>query len=175
MTTSSEGQSQKRLQPAGAGDRICDATRLKRDVLRQEESIRMTSRFQPVFTRLRSILAAHASEFSVADDSAQRYGLEAQVGPATLKGWGGKIRAEALPVAWVEARKAYVSYHLMGIAGNSTLAAGLSSALRAHMQGKSCFNFKVVDDALMQELARVTAESLAGMKKAGYVSDAPVA
>jgi hypothetical protein len=44
------------------------------------------------------------------------------------------------------------------------------SGLRAHMQGKSCFNFKTVDEALFRELARVTAESLHGMKKAGYVA-----
>lgn len=135
----------------------------------------MTAALQPVFTHLRAILAAHASEFSVADDSPQRYGLAAPVGPATVEAWGGRIRAQTIPVAWVEVRKAYVSYHLMGVAGNSKLATGLSSALRAHMQGKSCFNFKVVDDALTQELARVTADSLVGMKKAGYVSDEPVA
>jgi hypothetical protein len=125
---------------------------------------------QTVFARLRDVLVVHASEFSVAHDSAQRYGLDAPIGPATVKAWGGRIRTQTIPIAWIEVRKAYVSYHLMGIAGNSKLTDSLSAALRGHMQGKSCFNFKAVDDALMSELARVTKESLVGMKKAGYVS-----
>ena len=129
-----------------------------------------TAELESVFARLREILAAHASEFVVADDQAQRYGLEALVGPATLRAWGGKAKAQTIPVAWVEVRKAYVSYHLMGIAGHPKLAAGLSPELRACMQGKSCFNFKTVDDGLMSELARVTEQSLLGMRRAGYVS-----
>jgi hypothetical protein len=59
----------------------------------------------------------------------------------------------------------------MGVAGHPTLAANLSTGLRAHMQGKFCFNFKSIDDALMPELARVTEQSLLGMRKAGYVAD----
>lgn len=41
------------------------------------------------------------------------------------------------------------------------------------MHGKSCFNFKTVDDALLKELEQVTAESLRGMQGAGYISDVP--
>jgi hypothetical protein len=63
----------------------------------------------------------------------------------------------------------------MGIAGNAKVTANLSAALRAHRQGKSCFNFNAIDDALMSELERVTAESLRGMKKAGYIRDVPSA
>jgi hypothetical protein len=133
----------------------------------------VTAKLEPVFARLRNVLAAHASGYSVADDSARRYGLEAPAGPATVRARGGKLRAQTIPVAWVEVRKAYVSFHLMGVAGHPKLAASLSSELRARMKGKSCFNFKTVDDALMSELARVTEQSLLGMKKAGYVSDAP--
>ena len=135
----------------------------------------MTTPLEAVFARLRDVLAAHASEFAVAEDSAERYGLEAPIGPATVHAWGGKVRTQTIPVAWIEMRRAYVSYHLMGIAGDSKLAAGFSAALRARMQGKSCFNFKAVDDALISELARVTAQSLLGMRKAGYVSDGPAA
>lgn len=129
----------------------------------------MSSELEPVFARLRDVLALHASGFTIADDSEQRYELEGAVGPATMRAWGGKARAQTIPVAWVEVRKAYVGYHLMGITGHPKLAATLSAELRAHMQGKSCFNFKVVDDRLFSELARVTEESLLGMRKAGYI------
>jgi hypothetical protein len=112
------------------------------------------TKLEAVFARLRDVLAAHASEFAVAEDSAQRYSLEAPIGPATVHAWGGKVRTQTIPVAWIDMRRAYVSYHLMGITGDSKLAASFSSALRARM-----------------ELARVTAQSLLGMRKAGYVSE----
>jgi hypothetical protein len=57
--------------------------------------------------------------------------------------------------------------------GNAKLIGTFSQELRAHMHGKSCFNFKTVDDALLKELEQVTAESLRGMQGAGYISDVP--
>jgi hypothetical protein len=130
----------------------------------------MAAALQAVFTRLRTLLEAHAADFQVAPDTAVRYGLEGPVGPATVRAWGGKARSSTIPVAWVAIGKTYVSYHLMGVQGNARLMDTLSDGLRAHMQGKSCFNFKTVDEALFRELARVTAESLRTMKKDGYVA-----
>jgi hypothetical protein len=124
--------------------------------------------FTPVFQRLRSLLQAHQSGFTVTRDTAGHFGLEAAVGPATLKAWGGKARASQMPVAWVEVKKNYVSYHLMGIYMNPGLEAKLSGSLRARMQGKSCFNFKAIDESLFRELDNVTAESLSCLKKGGY-------
>ena len=130
----------------------------------------MSAALRAVFTRLRSLLEAHAGEFQVAADTDGLYRLEGRVGPATMRAWGGKARAGTIPVAWVTIGKAYVSYHLMGVQGNTRLMATVSDELRARMQGKSCFNFTTVDEALFRELARVTAESLQGMRKAGYVA-----
>src|SRR5262245_2854975 len=76
------------------------------------------SELKPVFDRLRELLAAHASEFAVVCDTTDRYGLEAPIGPATLRSWGGKARMARIPIGWVEVRKAHVSYHLMGVDGN---------------------------------------------------------
>jgi hypothetical protein len=133
----------------------------------------MPESLRPVFARLRDLLKAHADDFDVAHDTTARYGLKAPIGPATLRSWGGKMKTPTIPVAWVEQGKSYVSYHLMGISGNAALVAALSESLRARMQGKSCFNFKSVDDALFQELEHVTTQSLRGMRTAGYVSDKP--
>jgi hypothetical protein len=130
----------------------------------------MTAGLETVFAALREVLAAHATGFTVAVDTSKRYGLKGPVGPAALRAWGGKARSQTMPVAWVEVRKNYVSYHLMGIAGNPQLVSGLTPALRARMQGKSCFNFKEVNKGLMSELSRVTGQSLLGMRKAGYIS-----
>ena len=131
----------------------------------------MSPQFQAVFIRLRGILEKHAASFTVGQDKSGHYSLEAPVGPATLRAWRGKVRAPTIPVGWVQTGKAYVSFHLMGVAGSPKLLDGCSAELRAHMQGKSCFNFKVVDEILFQELEQLTIDSLTGMKKAGYIAE----
>jgi hypothetical protein len=128
------------------------------------------SELRSVFDRLRELLAARASASTLAYDTPDRYGLEAPVGPATLRSWGGKLRMPKIPIAWVEIRKAYVSYHLMGVDGNAKLLASLSEALRARMQGKACFNFRTLDETPLRELEAVTAESFAGLRRAGFIT-----
>ena len=57
-----------------------------------------------------------------------------------------------------EIGKAYVSYHLMPLYMNPMLTNTISSGLRQRMQGKSCFNFKVMPEtALLAELKNLTA------------------
>ena len=126
-----------------------------------------------VFRRLKDVLSTHDGPLSVSDDTSTKYCLESAIGPATLKAWGGRVRRPSIPVAWVEVGKAYVSYHLMGITV-PTVQNGMSKALKARMQGKTCFNFKTVDEALFEELRRVTAESLRSLKRAGFIADMPV-
>jgi hypothetical protein len=128
------------------------------------------SKFLPMFIRLRGILEKHAGSFAVKSNTDDRYGLEAPTGPMTVKMWKGELKHAKIPVAWVEINKSYVSFHLMGVYGNPKLLAGCSKELLAHMQGKSCFNFKSVDEMLFKELEQLTASSLVAMKKAGFVS-----
>ena len=52
---------------------------------------------------------------------------------------------KAFPVAWVKIGKVYVSYHFMPVYMFPKLRERMSDDLRARMQGKSCFNFKVLD------------------------------
>jgi len=57
----------------------------------------------------------------------------------------------------VKLGKVYVSYHLMPLYMNPSLVKTISPQLRKHMQGKSCFNFKVLPDAeAVEELRRLT-------------------
>jgi hypothetical protein len=106
----------------------------------------------------------------VSDDSLRRYGLEGIPGPATLSAWRGQLRRARIPVAWVEIRKSYVSYHLMG-AASPTVRRSMSEAPAARMQGKTCFNFRAIDDSLLHELGAVTALGLAAFRKAGFIAD----
>ena len=69
----------------------------------------------------------------------------------------------------VQIRKNYVSYHLMPVYVTPQLLTDMSPDLRKRMQGKSCFNFKTVDEALFVELADLTGAGLRSYKEAGYV------
>src|SRR6185436_10343378 len=125
--------------------------------------------FAEVFQSLRSVLQKHAATLVVGEDASTKYCLEAPIGPATLQAWGGKARSARIPVAWVEVDKSYVSYHLMGIAVPS-VQAGMTNALKARMQGKSCFNFTIADPTLLHELDSLTAASITAFKRAGFTS-----
>ena len=131
----------------------------------------MNTEFESIFVRLRGILEKHSAALTVKADAPRHYSLTASAGPAALQAWGGKLKRPMIPVAWVQVGKAYVSYHLMGFYGNTRLLDGMSKELKARMQGKTCFNFKVVDEKLFKELDRLTARSIAAFRKAGYISE----
>jgi len=125
--------------------------------------------FEEIFNRLKKILQSRSGKFTVKPDTDTSYGLYAPVGPATLAMWKGKSKAPVMPIAWVETGKSYVSFHLMGIYGNQKLVDSLSPALKARMQGKTCFNFKKQDDELFNELEKITDSSIEGFRKGGYI------
>jgi len=129
--------------------------------------------FEKIFARLRGILSKHAEHakfLSATEDNSKRYCLEGRIGPATLQAWGGKAKRPMIPVAWVGIGKAYVSFHLMGIHGNASASAGMSKALHARMQGKTCFNFKVLDQKLFEELEQLTTRSCTAFKNSGFIN-----
>jgi hypothetical protein len=125
--------------------------------------------FVDVFDALRRVLRNHAATLVVSEDTATKYCLEAAVGPATLQAWGGKVRKPRIPVAWVEIGKSYVSYHLMGVAIPAVHSA-MPEALKARMQGKTCFNFTVTDPLLLKELDSLTGLSMRAFKTAGFTT-----
>lgn len=69
----------------------------------------------------------------------------------------------------VQVNKNYVSYHLMPVYVNPRLLASISSNLKKHMQGKSCFNFTSVEPTLFKELATLTEAGFKDYKVSGYV------
>ncbi len=56
----------------------------------------------------------------------------------------------------VQKMKNYVSYHLMPVYSHASLAVTIPPALKTRMQGKSCFNFKVEDPVLFDQLEVLT-------------------
>ena len=125
--------------------------------------------FERVFNRLKVILQKHAADFTVRPNSESSYGLQGKPGPATLKVWGGKLKKPVMPVAWIEMGKAYVSFHIMGLYTNTALQNSMSKELKARMQGKTCFNFKTINEILFEELEQLTAKAIGDFKKFGYV------
>ena len=91
----------------------------------------MDARFPAVFSALRDILHRHAGALSVTADTPTLYRLEGGSHPTHRK---------PFPIAWVSVGKSYVGFHHMGIYARPDLLKGASNALKARMQGKSCFN-----------------------------------
>lgn len=119
----------------------------------------MNAEFPEVFSRLRAIAARHAARLQVTADAKDHYCLSIAHSPKLGRGF---------PVVWVKVGKNYVSYHFMPVYMFPALKKGLSAELTGRMQGKSCFNFTKVDEALLAELADVTAEGLALSRKTGF-------
>lgn len=100
--------------------------------------------FATVFTRLRDIMLTAASGQVVAvDEPGNLVVRTAAIDPATGQpGWFGTVTI----------KKSYVAYHLIPLYRDPALADGLSSGLAKRRQGKTCFNFRAVDDDLFAEL-----------------------
>jgi hypothetical protein len=107
-----------------------------------------------VHERLKSILAPYRATLS-AKDAPQ--GMTLELPEYEGKPWGY--------AAGTRVGKRYVSYYLMGVYGDPELMGSMSPELRRRMQGKSCFNFTKVDEALFAELAMLTRESIARQPK----------
>jgi len=122
----------------------------------------MSLEFKAIFARLRRILEPHAARLTVTADAPDHYCLDVAFSPKLKK---------AFPVAWVKVSKAYVSYHFMPVYMFPKLRERMSEKLRARMQGKSCFNFKVADETLFKELEEVTAEGFVLCRKTGFAPE----
>ena len=116
--------------------------------------------FNAVFQALRGILQRHVGKLSVTEDSPMRYCLEGGSHPTHKK---------PMPIAWVVVGKSYVSFHHMGVYARPELLRSVSKELRARMQGKSCFNFKTVDESLFAELEELTIRGFDAFRRAGFM------
>ncbi len=106
-----------------------------------------TTDFPEIFDRLKSIVEPYAREFHVTYDTPTGYGVDmAPEGDRDPTTWFAGVRLG----------KAYVSFYLMPVYVEPSLLDDISPELRRRMQGKSCFSFRRVDEALFAELAQLT-------------------
>jgi hypothetical protein len=120
----------------------------------------MPTNFAEVFIALRDILRRNAGRLIVTEDTASCFRLEGGTHPTHKK---------PFPIAWVAVGKAYVSFHHMGVYARPDLLKGVSKALKARMQGKSCFNFTSVDPALFAELEGLTVRGFDAFRNAPFM------
>jgi hypothetical protein len=113
----------------------------------------VTNDFQATFAKLKAILKTYEKKLIVVHDTDTNYYLDT---PFLMK------NKHRLFFAAVRVGKAYVSFHLMPVYASTELSKSVSPELKKRMQGKSCFNFKTVDEKLFKELAKLTR---AGFKK----------
>lgn len=113
----------------------------------------MTEQFNLIFEELKAIMQPCADGWIVLHDEPGKYYLATS-----------KLNQSKQPMWFggVEIKKNYVSYHLMPIYCCPELTSTISPALKARMQGKSCFNFKKPAGDLLAELAALT---LAGKER----------
>lgn len=109
----------------------------------------------PIFETLKAIFKNHEPKLQVIHDTVDNYYLHT---PATEKNIKGEFFGA------VQIKKNYVSFHLMPIYYYPELIADVSVELKKCMQGKSCFNFKKIDDNLFSKLNSLTKKSFAKYK-----------
>lgn len=116
--------------------------------------------FEATFARLKTILVPYAKELVLVLDGADHFYINTSF-----------IMKNKKPMYFgsVKINKNYVSFHLMPVYVFPELLDGISTELKRRMQGKSCFNFKAVNEAAFKELKELTSRGYAKYEEAGYL------
>lgn len=126
-----------------------------------EQSYMAENQFRKIFERLKSILKKYENSLELKTSTEDNYYLDA--------GYYEKYKQQLFFGA-VNVKKNYVSFYLMPVYVFPELLKDISPELKKRMQGKSCFNFKQIDDKLFKELEDLTKKSFNEFKKAGLLS-----
>ena len=109
----------------------------------------MAADFAPVYAALRELMLRASPGMVVARDGAE--------GVMLLAPWPHPRKPkEPMWYGSVRLGKTYVSYHLMPLYMSAAMQARVTPALKTRMQGKTCFNFKTVDEPVFAELEFLT-------------------
>jgi hypothetical protein len=115
----------------------------------------------PTFHALRAILQPLEPALVKVHDTPDNYYLDTAHLMASRKPlFFGSVR---------EGRR-HVSFHLMPVYLWPDLLDNLSEDLRARMQGKSCFNFRLPDPQLLAELEALTRRGFDRYRETGYLA-----
>src|SRR5260370_1874041 len=105
------------------------------------------NKFNELFNRLKAIFKPYAKKMDIAVDNRTHSLLNTR-----------HIMNNKKPLCFGAVRlgKNYVSFYLKSVYASPDLLKGMSPEVKKRMQGKSCFNFKEVDEKLFQELDKLT-------------------
>lgn len=103
--------------------------------------------FPEVFDGLKGLLQPFGDQLVATADEPGHYALDTRHVVA---------RKRALFFGGVQAKKRYVSYHLMPVYLFPDLLEGLPDALERRMHGKSCFNVTALDREVLAALGELT-------------------
>ncbi len=117
-----------------------------------------------VYDELSRRLARHERDFRATDDATDANAARSRKEPAAVADAASYLLLGAPTdkypngqmFAGVRRGKRYVSYYLFSVYLEPGQLDGLSPDLLRRMQGKSCYNFTAVDDALFEELDALT-------------------
>jgi hypothetical protein len=118
------------------------------------------SDFTATFARLRSLLEPFAQKLVVKGDRPDVYCLDTP----HVERWNKELNFGS-----VQIRKNYVSFHLFPVYMYPEMLDELSPELRKRMQGKSCFNFKSIDEPQLRELGQLTRTGFERYRKEKFV------
>lgn len=119
-----------------------------------------TDDFVRVFRRLKAILKPYARQLQVVTDTEREFYLDTR---HVMK------NKKRLFFGAVRIGKSYVSFHLIPVYAQPDLLSSVSPELMKHMQGKSCFNFRSMDEELFKELERLTDAGFERFKAGQYL------
>ncbi len=115
-----------------------------------------------IFCALRAVMAPYGESLDIKHDEPGNFYLDTY-----------HVMRNKKPLFFgaVQIKKNYVSYHLMPVYVSPELLNDISPELKKRMHGKSCFNFKAVDEILFQELAQLTEQGYLHYKASGFIND----
>ena len=116
--------------------------------------------FQATFSTLKNLLRKYEKNLKVLSDQSDAYNLNA--------GFSKKFNKD-IYFGGVQVKKNYVSFYLFPVYMNPKLLEGISPELKKRMQGKSCFNFKVIEKYLLTELSELTKKGFEFYKKENLI------
>jgi hypothetical protein len=125
----------------------------------------MAADFDDTFAALKQVFRRQLGRLDVKSDTATEYTLVGRR-PSPFP----QHKGHPVQLGSVRKGKAYVSFHLMPLYMNETLAGTVSPELKKRMQGKTCFNFKTAPDAaLIKELERITQDGFRTFDEKGWL------
>ena len=112
--------------------------------------------FAKAFFALKMVFTKYEKYLHVNADTREKYYLETR---------SSSYKGKPLFFGAVVRGRAYVSFHLMPLYWEPSLAKGISAELKKRMQGKTCFNFLAPDAALFRELGKLASRGFALYKR----------